>query len=141
MLVSIEELGKTSLYPEIISQITRGDSKAAELQITAAEEYVKSYLFKYDLNAAFGSETEPPTHPSEFVKKAVKIVASYYLVRLANPNVNIELFRADFEDVTVLLEAVRDGKNNLNLPYAPDTGASSDDGVDWDSNPKRTNFF
>ena len=107
MLITIEELGKTSLYPEIIEQITRGDRDSAEFQILAAEEFVKSYLFKYDLKAIFGTEDDPPTYPSEFVKKIVKIIASYYLVRLSNPNVNIELFRADYDDCLQILADIR----------------------------------
>lgn len=145
MLITIEELGKTSLYPEIIRTITRGDRDAAELQIIAAEEFVKSYLFKYDLKAIFGTGKEPPASPSELVKKIVKIIASYYLVRMANPNVNLELFRADYDDALQLLADIRDGKNNPNLPYAPDDPDTPDDesnnDVSWNSNPKRTNFF
>lgn len=145
MIVTVAELGKTSLYPEIINKITRNDNSAAELQILAAEEYAKSFLFKYDLNAIFGTETEPPTHKSELIKRIVKTIASYYLVRMANPNVQIELFRADFEDVKTLLEDMRDGKNNSGLPYSTDnTTTPEDEGnsdIHFSSNPKRTNHF
>lgn len=145
MIITVAELGKTSLYPEIINKITRNDNEAAELQILAAEAYVKSFLFKYDLPAIFGTDTEPPTFNSELVKKLVKIVASYYLVRMANPNVQIELFRADFEDAKTLLENLRDGTNNAGLPYAPDdpltdTDESNTD-VHYSCNPKRSNHF
>lgn len=145
MIVTVAELGKTSLYPEIIDTITRGDNSAAELQIAAAEEYVKSFLFKYDLNAIFGTDKTEPTHPSELIKKIVKIVASYYLVRLANPNVDIELFRKDYEDAVDILKDIRDGKNNASLPYAADDATTeadeSNSETSWNSNPKRTNFF
>ena len=73
MLVTIQELAATSLYPEIIAAITRDDPQAAELQILSAEELCKSYLFKYDLNAVFGSSDSLPTHPSELIKKLVKM--------------------------------------------------------------------
>lgn len=146
MLVTVAELGKTSLYPEIINAITRGDQTAAELQIVAAEEYVKSFLFKYNLNAIFGVGTTAPTHHSELIKKLVKIVASYYLVRMANPNIDLELFRTDYEDAVDILKDLRDGKNNTTLPYAEDDNTTDD--VDesntdttWNSNPKRSNFF
>lgn len=145
MIVTVAELGKTSLYPEIINKITRNDNSAAELQILAAEEYARSFLFKYDLTAIFGTETEAPTHPSELIKRIVKTIASYYLVRMANPNVQIELFRADFEDVKTLLEDLRDGKNNSGLPYAPDNADTPEDegnsDIYYSSNPKRTNHF
>lgn len=130
---------------EIIDTITRGDKEAAELQILAAEEYVKSFLFKYDLDAIFGTAEHAPTHPSELIKKAVKIIASYYLVRLANPNVDIELYRKDYEDTISILRDLRDGNNNASLPYAKDDETTEEDESNsetaWDSNPKRNNFF
>lgn len=145
MLVSIQELALTSLYPEQITAITRNNPQAAELHILSAEELVKSYLFKYDLNAIFGTEKMPPTHASELVKKLVKIIASYFLVRMASPNVNIELYRLDYNDALQLLEDIRDGKNDPNLPYAtdnPDTPADESEGEFYFSSvDKRNNYF
>lgn len=148
MIVTVEDLGKTSLYPEIIQRITRGDNTAAELQILAAESFVKSYMSKYDTDAIFGTSTTAPTYTGgdvELIKKLVKIVASYYLVRLSNPNVNIELFRADFEDAQIWLKDLQKGNANPTLPYKqdnPDTSIDeSNSDVNWGSNPKRINFF
>lgn len=149
MIVTVEELGQTSLYPEIIETITRGNQEAAELQILAAESLCKSYLFKYDLKAAFGDCWGEPACPPvqcEMLKKIVKMIASYYLVRLANPNVDLEVYRLDYELAIDLLKDIRDGKNNLvELPYAKDDPETEDDesdgSVSWSSNPKRTNHF
>ena len=145
MLVSVEELAATSLYPEVITAITRNDPTAAELQILSAEELVKCYIFKYDLTAVFGTAESPPTHPSEMIKKLVKVIASYYLVRMASPNINIELYRADYADAMRMLEDIRDGKNNLNLPYAGDDPTTDEDESAGEfycvSNPKQTQFF
>lgn len=157
MIVTVEELGQTSLYPEIIETITRGDREAAELQIVAAESLCKSYLFKYDLKAAFGGVQAaslpdcepiniPPTHPCELLKKIVKTIASYYLVRLANPNVDLELYRLDYQLALDMLKDIRDGKNNLvELPYAKDDPETPDDESDgsvaWNSNVKRVQHF
>ncbi|MDR2472156.1 MAG: hypothetical protein LBD53_01150 [Tannerella sp.] len=148
MLVTIQELGKTSLYPETISKITRGDDEAAELQILAAESLVRSYMSRYDTAAIFGTATEPPTYNGtevELIKKTVKIIASYYLVRMANPNVNIELFRADYEDALTWLKDLQAGNVNPDLPYRiddPDTEIDESLGdVYWNSNIKRTQHF
>lgn len=146
MIVTVEELGQTSLYPEIIDTITRGDQEAAELQILAAESLCKSYLFKYDLKAAFGEAGEPPAIQCEMLKKIVKMIASYYLVRLANPNVDLELYRLDYQLAIDMLKDIRDGKNNLvELPYAKDDPETEDDESDgsvaWSSNPKRIQHF
>lgn len=145
MLVSIDELASTSLYPEVLSAITRNDPHAAELQILSAEELCKSYLFKYDLDAIFGTECTAPSHPSELVKKIVKIITSYFLVRMASPNVNIELYRLDYQDAIKMLEDIRDGRNNPALPYAtdnPDTPENEEgDSFFFSSNRKQQQFF
>lgn len=144
MIVTIDEIAATSLYPEVITAITRDNPANAVLQIQAAEELAKSYLFKYDLTAVFGSDGEPPTAPNELVKKIVKIIASYYLVRQANPNVNIELYRLDYEDAIKLLADIRDGNNSLALPYAPDSSEPDSDAAPsffYASEPKQRQYF
>ena len=145
MIITIEELELTSLYPEVIQQITRGDDEAVKLQILAAESLAKSYLTKYDLTALFGSETKEPTHPNELVKTIVKTIASYYLVKQASPNVNVELFRDDYQDALEILKDIRDGKNSLDVPYRTDDPTTDADesktSVRWSSNHKRTNHF
>jgi len=145
MLVTVEELGKTSLYSEIIQRITRGDQEAAELQILAAESLVRSYMSRYDNDAIFGTVESEPTYTGaevELIKKMVKIIASYYLVRLSNPNVNIELYRADYEDALKWLKDLQAGLVNPDLPYKPDPGVDAvTGGVWWNSLPKQNNFF
>lgn len=145
MLVSVEDLSKTSLYGEIIQQITRGDQESAELQILAAESLVRSYMSRYDNDAIFGTGESKPTYTGadvELIKKVVKIIASYYLVRLANPNVNIELYRADYEDSIKWLKDLQAGLVNPDLPYKPDPGIDAvTGGVWWNSLPKQINFF
>ena len=100
MLVQPSELN-TELYPEVIAAITRSNSDETFAQIKAAEAFCKSYLFKYDLKALFGDDTvDPaiaPTVNDEQLKKTIKVIASYWLVRKANPNVNLDLFREDWE--------------------------------------------
>jgi len=139
MLVTVEELGKTSLYPELIKKITRDDQQAAEMQILAAESLVKSYISRYDLDAIFGTTDSEPTFKGsdvDLIKKIIKIIASYYLVRLSNPNVNIELFRADYEDAIEWLKELQAGSVNPTLPYAADAGEAW-----WTSNIKRKQNF
>lgn len=152
MLVQPSELN-TELYPEIRNAITRGDENEIVLQIKAAEDFCKSYLFKYDLKALFGSETIAPTVIDENLKKTVKVIASYWLVRKANPNVNLELFREDWElmignkEVPGWLYDIKEGNINPDWPYKPDNPdtpedeSTQNDGVFWGSNTKRTQRF
>lgn len=142
MLVSVEELGQSDLYPEIISKITRGSDTEAELQLATAEDIVKGYLSKYDLVAVFGNVTTQPTVESLSVKRIIKTIAAWFLIKRANPNVNTELFYDDYKNAIKWLEDVQAGKINLGLPVAPVTPETeANDGVYFNSLPKQNNFF
>lgn len=141
-LVSVAELGQSDLYPEIISKITRGSDTEAELQLATAEDIVKGYLSKYDLVAIFGNATTQPTFESLSVKRIIKTIAAWFLIKRANPNVNTELFYDDYKNAIKWLEDVQEGKINLQLPFAPVTPETeANDGVYFNSLPKQTNFF
>jgi hypothetical protein len=157
MLVQPSELN-TELYPEIQNAITRGDNEEVVTQIKAAEDFCKSYLFKYDLKALFGDDTAnpvvAPTVIDNNLKKTIKIIASYWLVRKANPNVNLDLFREDWEimignkEVPGWLYDIKEGNISPDWPYKADNPDTTDtnestqnDGVFWGSNQKRTQRF
>ncbi len=153
MLVQPEEL-ITELYPEIVDEIIRGNSDEVILQIKSAEDFIKGYLFKYDLKALFGTTTDAPTIVDESLKKCVKIVASYWLVRKANPNVNLDQFKNDWEFMIGTKESpgwlidVKNGDINPEWPYKPDDLSTPDideseieNPVFWGSNIKRVNSF
>jgi len=157
MLVTPEDL-KTELYPEIVNAITRADNNEVIAQIKAAEDFCKSYLFKYDLKALFGDDTvDPvvaPTTVDNNLKKTVKIIASYWLVRKANPNVSVDLFREDYQLMIGTKESpgwlydIKEGNVNPDWAYKadnPDTPnvdeSAINNTVDWSSNPKRTQRF
>jgi phage gp36-like protein len=142
MLVTVDELGQSDLYPEIISKITRGNNTEAELQLATAEDIVKGYLSKYDLVALFGNATTPPTVESLSVKRIIKTIAAWFLIKRGNHNVNTELFYDDYKNAIKWLEDVQAGKINLGLPVAPVTPETeANDGVYYNSLPKQTNFF
>lgn len=156
MLVQPEDLN-TELYAEVVNAITRNNPPEVIAQIKAAEAFCKSYLFKYDLKALFGDDSvEPivaPTVIDDNLKKTIKVIASYWLVRKANPNVNLDLFREDWElmignkEVPGWLYDIKEGNISPDWPYKPDnTGTPEDesiinDGVFWGSNSKRTQRF
>jgi hypothetical protein len=156
MLVQPSELN-TELYPEIQAAITRGNNDEAVEQIKAAEDFCKSYLFKYDLKALFGDDIAnpvvAPTVIDNNLKKTIKVIASYWLVRKANPNVNLDLFREDWEimignkDIPGWLYDIKEGNINPDWPYkvdnteTPEDESAQNDGVFWGSNSKRTQRF
>ncbi|WP_291122763.1 hypothetical protein [Flavobacterium sp. UBA6046] len=157
MLVQPEDLN-TELYSEVITAITRNNPAETLSQIKAAEAFCKSYLFKYDLKALFGDDTVTavvaPTVVDENLKKTIKVIASYWLVRKANPNINLELFRDDWElmignkEVPGWLYDIKEGNISPDWPYKPDNTTTTNvdesvqnDSVFWASNNKRTQRF
>lgn len=156
MLVQPSEIS-TELYPEIVQAITRSTPEEVIEQIKSAEDFCKSYLFKYDLKALFGDDTvDPvvaPTVIDNNLKKTIKVIASYWLVRKANPNVSLELFREDWElmignkETPGWLYDIKEGNINPDWPYKPDNPETTEDesavndGTYWSSNPKRKQRF
>jgi hypothetical protein len=146
MIVTTADLAQTELYPEIIDKITRANSASADTCISEAESMARSYMGKYDIDAIFGDGTNPPTYTAgdiPILKKQIKIIASYYLVRKANPNINIELFKSDHDLAIDWLKDLQAGKATPLLPYKPDSPESegSPSGIFWTSGIKRTNAF
>lgn len=149
MIVTVSDLEQTTLYPEVITEITRNNPAAALAQIEEAEDLCKTYLCKYDLTAIFGNPSAtPPVLPSvssPFLNGIIKTIATYHLLRQAAPNIDIEIWRDEFDLVIRQLEQLRDGQMNLpGVPYASSSDPKPDyasECVSWDSNPKRNNFF
>ncbi|MBT1702947.1 phage protein Gp36 family protein [Chryseosolibacter indicus] len=136
---------KTHLYPEIVEEITRADDTIVERAISSAIAEVKSYLNRYDLFKLFGdAETEPEVF-SEHLRNLCIDVASWHLVKLANPNINLELMRSVYSDAIKFLEKVMKGQADPEgWPYKPDDPTTPEDentSVQWSSNRKRSNHF
>ena len=143
----------TELYPEVVDEITRTSEEEQQTQIQAAEDFAKGFLFKYDLKALFGTSTIIPTVKDEGLKKCIKIIAAYFLVRKANPAVQLDLFREDYmmmigtKEEPGWLYEIRNGDINPDWPYKPDDPdtpedeSKQNDDVYWTSTTKRENRF
>ena len=153
MLVKPEDL-TSELYQEVIDEITRRNPDEVKQQLKAAEDYAKGYLFKYDLKALFGTDTEEPTLVDENLKKVIKVIASYWLVRKSNTGgASLDLFRDDWQLLIGTktepgwLTDVKEGRVNPEWPYRKDvvetgTDESQDQNdVHFISNVKRTQHF
>ncbi len=151
-LVTVEDL-QTELYPEIIDQITRNNEQEVLDQIAAAESFAKGFLFKYDTIALFGTDTQAPTVVDENLKKVIKIIASYWLLRKSSPNSSLDLYREDWQLMIGTkqepgwLTDVKEGRINPDWPYKPNdpsTEIAEDKqhaDVSFSSNRKRQNSF
>lgn len=129
----------THLYPEIRDEITRGDDSLIDKAITNGEGEARSYLNRYDLATMFAT-----TFVNEYLKSLVKDIVCWHLIKLSNPNINLELFRTSYEDAIKTFEKVMKGSIDPEWPLKQDDPETpNDDGgnIDWTSNPKRSNHF
>lgn len=116
--------------------------------ISSAIAEAKSYLSRFDLLALFGdADTEPAVEDPyiEHLKSVVKSLACWKLITLANPNVDLKLFRTMYEDAIKYLQQVQKGQADPEgWPYKPDdpeTPGNENSGIQWSSNNKRTQHF
>ncbi|AYD48210.1 phage protein Gp36 family protein [Arachidicoccus soli] len=134
----------THIYLEIINEIIRNDATIATKAINAAMGEVKSYLNRFDLVALFGTDTDAPTYNDEYLNSIVKDVACWHILKLANPNIDMAVFRSAYEDAIKFLINIQKGLVDPEYPPKPDTtdnGFDESGTVGWSSNPKRSNYY
>lgn len=141
------------LYPEIVSEITRdyvpgddGSSSAiATAAINEAIAEAKSYLSRFDLLKLFGTDAIDATVEDEHLKSRVKDIAVWRLVRLANPNISMELARTNYEDAIRWFKDLQKGNADPEgWPYKPtelSTPLTEGTAIGYSSNQKRRNHF
>lgn len=131
------------IYQEIIEEIVRsaadGDAKLLSA-IYAGEEEAKAYLNRFDLAIMFDT-----SFTNELLRVKVKDIACWHLIRLANPNIDMALFRTLYEDAIKFFDKVMKGL--IDPPGWPlrvdDPNTPNDDAgnVDWRVIKKRTNNY
>lgn len=131
------------LYEDIINEITRGNNTLAERALKSALGEAKAYLRRYDLAKLFSADVEDENLTSKVID-----MASWHLVKLANPNVNLELFKSLYDDAISFFEKIMKGQLDPDgWPYKSDDPATPEDesassfGIGWSSNKKRNNHF
>ena len=135
---------KSHLYAEILNKIIRNDDAVFNHALKAGIGEAKGYMNLFDLDKIFGTEDAAPVYINEFIKSLIKDVVCWHLVKLSNPNVNLELFRTAYEDAIKTLEKVQRGKVDFNFPPKIDTTDNNYDEsniVGWNSNIKRNNHY
>lgn len=113
--------------------------------IASAIAEAKGYLSRFDLLALFGDADTEPTVEDEHLKSIVKSLACWKLITLANPNVDLKLFRTMYEDAIKWLQQVQKGQADPEgWPYKaddPETPGNENSGIQWSSNTKRKQHF
>lgn len=134
----------THLYPEVRDEITRGNDALITNAINSGTSMAKSYLNRYDILAMFGDANTAPTYQDDMLDNLVKDIVCWQLIRLANPNINLELFRSSYEDAIKFFERVQQGKVDPVWPLRPDDPNTLPDEaglVQYISNTKRGNYY
>jgi phage gp36-like protein len=135
------------VYADLITEIVRGNDALVDKAINAALAEVKAYLNKYDLPVLFSDSVE-----DENLKDKVKDVACWKLVKLANPNIEMNLFKGLYDDAIDFFNKVMKGQCEPDgWPYKTQAQDSSSDkvlvtdvngtAISWSSNSKRHNHF
>lgn len=137
---------KTHIYQEQLDEIIRTDNNivvAAAIAEAIAE--AKSYMSRWDLGKLFGVDNGDPEVQDEHLKSRVKDLVIWRLVRLANPNISMELARTNYEDAVKWFRDLQKGNADPEgWPYKPaDQVAPVMQGgaVSYSSNRKRNNHF
>ena len=134
----------TVIYPELQYEITRADDTIIDRAILTGIQEVKSYLSKWDLVKLFGTDTIDPVINDEWLKGITKDVIAWWIVKLANPNINYEHLRTCYEDAIKVLNKLQDGKMQPDgWIYKDKTGqtAPQGDAIISSSNPKKSLHF
>jgi hypothetical protein len=124
----------THVYSELIDVITRTTDSIVTKAIAAAEGEVKAHLTRFDVAAI----------TDEYFFNLLKDVACWHLVRLANPNIDLALFRTIYEDAKKTLLQIHKGLLVPEWPLKaddPDTAYDEAGHVEFTSNTKRTNHY
>ena len=134
----------TNIYPEIIKEITRGDTTVADRAISTAIQEAKIYLARFDLLQLFGTNKDLPTVTDDYLKSLVKDIACWHLLRLSNAGIDYAVYRTAYQDAITSLKNIMAGQAQPDgWPYAetPDSEVPPGDSISWSSNPKRDNFY
>ncbi len=134
----------TNIYAEIITEVTRADDTISGHAIAASIQEAKMYLGRYDLLQLFGTDSTPPAVQDEYLKSLVKDIACWHLLRLSNTGVDHAAFRTVYQDAIASLKNIQTGQAQpQGWPYLDATSETAPPGdtVNWNSNPKRHNFY
>lgn len=102
-----------------------------------------SYLNRYDLKKMFSDTDAERTFQDDMLDGKIKDLASWHLIKLSNPNINVEMFRTNYEDAIKFFKDVMKGYADPRWPLQddPDTDLDESGHISWSSNIKRSNHY
>ncbi len=142
-IINIQDI-YSSVYEEIVTEITREETELVDRAITRATDEAKMYLSRWDLMALFGDDDTAPTVNDTFLKDICVDIAVYRLVLLGAPNIKLETAKEGYKDAVRSLEKLQAGRMQPDgWPYKDTTGETAPNGnsIEWSSNARRRNHF
>ncbi len=134
----------THVYAEIITEITRSDAGICRAAINEAITAAKGYLSRFNRTKLFNPDADGFV-PDAQLLAVVKDIAVWRMIRLANPNLSVEMARTNYEDAISWLKDVQKGTVDPDgWPYADDdedTDRDESASVSYISNDKRNNHY
>jgi phage gp36-like protein len=134
-------------YQEIIDEITRDDggTLATEAIDTAIQE-AKMFLTRYDLVQIFGDPVAntAATFSDAALTRYIKNMAVWYLLNLANPNINYDDAKARYEQAIDRLKAIQKGTADPRWPEndpTNETAMPSDSIVSFEEKKRNNNGY
>lgn len=135
----------TKIYQEIIEEIVRENATIVPKAISSAIAETKSYLSRFDLLKLFGTDTIDAEVQDDYLKDIVSDIACWNIIKLANPNINIPMFRTAYEDAIAFLTKVMKGQASpdgwIYKADNPDTPINENNAIQWSSNSKKRHDF
>lgn len=103
-----------------------------------------SYLNRYDVKKMFSDTDAERTFQDDFLDSKVKDLICWQLIKLANPNIDMTLFRTNYEDAVKYFKDVMKGNVDPAWPLRtddPDTTFDESGHISSSSNIKRSNHY
>ena len=137
--LSIKEL-KTAIYRYQANEIAENDNDVLLINISAAEQEVRSYLAgRYDAEAIFAARGAAR---NQLVLELTKNIAVWYIIRLSGVDLIYRQAKERYDAAINWLNSVADGKLNPDLPIRDDDDDGlPDGGLSWGSAMKNNNDY
>lgn len=135
---------KTHIYAELVTEISRSDNTIVTAAINEAVTTAKGYLSRYNRTKLFDDAATGFVNDPQLLS-CVKDITVWRMIRLANPNLSVEMARTNYEDAIAWLKDIQKGVvDPEGWPYVDDdtdTDGDESEAVRYMSNEKRNNHY
>ena len=129
----------THIYEDSIDAISNDDDEKLDTAIRSAEQQVKGYLSRFDIEAIFQSQDEEKETFAELITY-IKDIAKWRFIQVCNVNVDLELAEKGYK---YALQELKEIQKGTVVPYGWPIKADEipTGGYTITSRPKRGNYI